>query len=102
MAKTRPICVRLDLTAHEQLKARAYQIQGTPAGVARQLILSGLAGAQPEALARRLMAIDRKMAANEALLKDTAAASSRLHSMFEALLDALAHSQRIPAREAAE
>lgn len=102
MAKTKPICVRLSMDAHEQLKARAYQIQGTPAGVARHLILSGLAGADTEALAHRLMAIDRKQAASEALLKETAATSSRLHSMFEALLDALAHPERMPAREVAE
>ena len=102
MPKTMPICVRLDLTAHEQLKARAFQIQGTPAGVARQLILSGLAGAEPEALAKRLMAIDRKQAMSEALLKETAITSSRLHSMFEALLDALSNTGGVEAREAAE
>ncbi len=99
---TKPICVRLPVSAHEQLKARAYVIAATPAGVARDLIMKGVAGADAEATAKRLMAIDRRLAAQDARLSEASQSMARLLVMFEALLQALSTPQSFSGREAAE
>ena len=54
---TRPISLRLAPCHIEQLKARAFTVSGSLTGVARELILTGLAGGDNKALAERLMHI---------------------------------------------
>lgn len=85
----KPLSLRLPASAHEALKARAYTVNGTPAGVARDLILKGLSGADFDGIAERLMAMDRRLAAHEARSGEALTSMSRLLTMFEALLDAL-------------
>ncbi len=60
---TQPISQRLARRDIEQLNARAHTISGTLTGVARALILTGLAGGDNKALAERLMHIERRGAA---------------------------------------
>lgn len=93
---TRPLSLRLSSHAIEQLKARAYIVSGTPSGIARDLILTGLAGGDNKQLADRLMVIERQLAAlqrsqsaSEATIDTTSDAIGNLVSMFEALLTAL-------------
>ncbi len=90
---TQPISLRLALRDIEQLKARAHTVSGTLTGVARELILDGLAGGDSKALAERLMGIERRLAALESLareLSDTTqsitAVASELRAKFDALL----------------
>ncbi len=64
---TRPISLRLARRDIEQLKARAHTVSGTLTGVARGLILTGLAGGDIKALAERLMGIERRLGALESL-----------------------------------
>ena len=94
--KTRPISLRLRESDIEQLKARAYTLSGTATGIARDLILTGLAGGDNKALAERLMQVERRIAALEHLAQDTNAkaqsaeqAARDLLAMFDALLKAL-------------
>lgn len=89
----RPLSLRLPASAHEALKARAYTLNGTPAGVARDLILKGLSGADFEGIAERLRTMDRRLAAHEGKADETLQSMNRLLAMFEALLEALTDKQ---------
>lgn len=94
--KTRPLSIRLAESDIEQLTVRARRMSGTPTGVARELILSGLTDGDPYTQAERLLKIERRLAA---LSQDLRAASTtvdkqsgslgRIESMFEQLLFAL-------------
>lgn len=90
---TRPLSLRLPASAHEALKARAYTLNGTPAGVARDLILKGLSGADFDGIAERLLTMDRRLAAHEGKAEEAIQSMNRLLAMFEALLDALTDKQ---------
>ena len=97
---TQPISLRLARRDIEQLKARAHTVSGTLTGVARQLILTGLAGGDNKALAERLLGIERRLAALEGLARelsdsaqDIAAITSDLRAKFDALLSALSSSE---------
>jgi len=97
---TRPISLRLAPCHVEQLKARAFTVSGTLTGVARELILTGLAGGDNKALAERLMAIERRLAALDSLARDVCDKAERLEAIareirvkFDALLGALSSSE---------
>jgi len=90
---TKPLSLRLPTSAHEALKARAHRVAGTPAGVARDLVLSGLSGADFEGIAARLRTMDRRLAAHEGKADEALQSMSRLFAMFEALLEALTETQ---------
>ena len=84
----------------KQLKARAHTVSGTLTGVARALILTGLAGGDNKALAERLMHIERRLAALEGLTHEVNEATQRIDSLacdlrakFDALLGALSSSE---------
>ena len=84
----------------EQLVARAQIVSGTPTGVARELILNGLAGGDNKALAERLMHIERRLAAVEGLVREVNEATQRIDSLaydlrakFDALLSALSSTE---------
>ena len=87
-AATRPVSLRLALRDIEQLQARAVIVSGTATGIARELILTGLAGGDNKALADRLMLIERRLVALEATVRD-------LCAKFEALLSALSSEEVI-------
>jgi len=94
--KTRPLSIRLTESDIEQLTVRARRMSGTPTGVARELILSGLTDGDPYTQAERLLKIERRLVV---LSQDLSAASTtvdkqtgslgRIESMFEQLLLAL-------------
>ena len=93
---TRPVSLRLALAHIEQLQARAVIISGTATGVARDLILTGLAGGDNKAQADRLMQIERRLVAVEAAARDLGHQASRIEQVvrdlatkFDALLSAL-------------
>lgn len=93
---TRPISLRLAPRQIDQLKARAFTVSGTLTGVARELILTGLAGGDNKALAERLMAIERRLAALEDLARELSenareitSVTRDLRAKFDALLSAL-------------
>ena len=93
---TQPISLRLARGDIEQLKARAHTVSGTLTGVARALILTGLAGGDNKALAERLMQIERRLAALEGLARDVSetarhidTVTGELRAKFDALLKAL-------------
>jgi hypothetical protein len=65
------VSVRLTPAEMEQLKARAYTVSGTVAGVTRELVRAGLAGGDSKAQAARLAQIERRMAALEQQSRDT-------------------------------
>ena len=97
---TQPISLRLARRDIEQLKARAHTVSGTLTGVARALILTGLAGGDNKALAERLLGVERRLAALEGLARelsdraqDITAATSDLRAKFDALLSALSSSE---------
>jgi hypothetical protein len=99
---TRPISLRLAPRHIEQLKARAFTVSGTLTGVARQLILTGLAGGDNKALAERLMHIERRLTALECLAREVNEAARRidcvscdLRSKFDALLQALSSAEGV-------
>jgi len=92
----RPISLRLAPRHIEALKARAHTLSGTLTGVARELILNGLAGGDSKGLAERLMQIERRLGALEGLARDAADKAERndatardLRAKFDALLAAL-------------
>jgi hypothetical protein len=94
--KTRPVSIRLATSEIEQLHARAHTLSATIAGVARDLIRTGLAGGDNSAMADRLMRIERRLIALEQQGQETNArvesidkAARDLLAMFEALLKAL-------------
>lgn len=93
---TQPLSIRLATSDIDHLAERARRISGTPTGVARELIRSGLTDGDPFTQAERLLKIERKLAAIaqdvQAVLKAGVAqtdATTRLESMFEDLLRAL-------------
>jgi hypothetical protein len=99
---TQPISLRLARRDIEQLKARAHAVSGTLTGVARQLILTGLAGGDSKAVAERLMHLERRLAALERLARelsdstqDIAAVTRDLRTKFDALLNALSSSEGV-------
>jgi hypothetical protein len=99
---TQPISLRLAHRDIEQLKARAHTVSGTPAGVARHLILTGLAGGDGKTVAERLMHLERRLAALEGLARelsdgtrDVAAVTRDLRRKFDALLSALSSSEGV-------
>jgi hypothetical protein len=99
---TQPISLRLARRDIEQLKARAHAVSGTLTGVARQLILTGLAGGDSKAVAERLMHPERRLAALERLARelsdstqDIAAVTRDLRTKFDALLNALSSSEGV-------
>jgi phosphate uptake regulator len=95
MDKTKPVSIRLAKSEINQLQARAHTLSASVTGVARELIRTGLAG-DNEALADRLMLIERRLVALEQQGQDTHAliqsidrAARDLLAMLEALLKAL-------------
>jgi len=92
----RPISLRLAPRHIEALRARAHTVSGTLTGVARELILTGLAGGDNRALAERLMQIERRLAALEGVARDVSetarhidSGTGELRAKFDALLNAL-------------
>lgn len=93
---TRPLSIRLATGDIDQLAERAKRISGTPTGVARELILSGLSDGDPLKQAQRLLKIERRLAVLgqdlervAAASTDTSGAVSRVETMFDRLLLAL-------------
>ncbi len=93
---TRPLSIRLNIVDIEQLNERAKRISGTPTGVARELILSGLSDGDPFEQAARLLKIERRIAVVSQDLSATSQTvvahqltSVRIEAMFEELLQAL-------------
>ena len=96
----RTISLRLAPRHIEALKARAHTVSGTLTGVARELILTGLAGGDNKALGERLMQIERRVAALESLaceVSETArhidSVTGELRAKFDALLIALSSAE---------
>lgn len=93
---TQPLSIRLATSDINHLAERARRISGTPTGVARELIRSGLSDGDPFTQAERLLKIERRLAS---LAQDVQVISkscdqttdclARLESMFDALLRAL-------------
>lgn len=93
---TQPLSIRLATSDIDHLAERARRISGTPTGVARELIRSGLSDGDPFTQAERLLKIERKLAS---LTQDVQVISkacdqttdslARLETMFDALLRAL-------------
>ena len=97
-----PISLRLALRDIELLKARAHAVSGTPTGVARDLILTGLAGGDNKALAERLFHVERRLAALDCSVRDVFAKVERiavvtndLRTKFDALLNALSSTEGV-------
>jgi hypothetical protein len=93
---SRPVSLRLAVADIERLQARAHTMSASITGVARDLILTGLAGGDNKSQADRLMAIERRLAALEGLAGTVLAQSERietttrdLRTKFDALLTAL-------------
>ncbi|KCZ57423.1 hypothetical protein [Hyphomonas chukchiensis] len=93
---TRPLSIRLAASDIDQLAARAKRISGTPTGVARELIRSGLTDGDPFTQAERLLNIERRLAALSQDLQAVADSTTqnggslgRVESMFDELLHAL-------------
>ncbi len=93
---TRPVSVRLAAREVERLQARAHVVSGTVAGIARELIVTGLAGGDNKALADRLLLIERRLVVLEGLAREageraerTEALARELRTKFDALLNAL-------------
>ena len=102
-AATRPVSLRLAVTHIEQLQARALVVSGTATGVARELILTGLAGGDNRAQADRLMQIERRLVVVDAAARDLSHQSSRIEQVlrdlatkFDALLSALSAEEERP------
>ena len=87
--KTHPLSIRLTATEREQLMARAYTLSANVNSVARDLIRSGLAGADGQALAERLQQMDRRLVALEQDCRDGTQNTRKLLAMFEELLKVL-------------
>ncbi len=94
--QTRPLSIRLAVQDIEHLTERARRISGTPTGVARELIRSGLTDGDPFTQATRLLKIERKLAVLGQDIQAAAKSSSnntgslsRMESMFDQLLLAL-------------
>lgn len=94
---TRPLSIRLKNKDINRLAERAKRISGTPTGVARELILSGLSDGDPFTQAERLLKIERKLAAlgqdvQTVVKSDESQLTSlnQIEAMFDQLLQALA------------
>lgn len=93
---TRPVSLRLTHRDIEQLHARAVTVSGTVTGIARELILTGLADGGNQALAKRRMHIERRLTAIDGAIRDLAQHASQVEqalkdvgAKFNALLNAL-------------
>jgi len=93
---TRPLSIRLKNTDIDRLAERAKRISGTPTGIARELILSGLSDGDPFTQAERLLKIERKLAALghdiQAVVKSGESqltSLNQIEAMFDQLLQAL-------------
>jgi hypothetical protein len=93
---TRPFTLRLAVRDIEQLQARAHVVSGTVTAVARELIVSALAGGDSRTMAERLMQIERRLAALEGSAREIAVTADRTEAVvaelcvkFDALLTAL-------------
>ena len=93
---TRPFSLRLMPRDIEQLQARAFGVSGTATGIARHLIVTGLAGGDGLAVAQRLMEIERRLVGLEAAMREIGATAERMEATvaelrvkFDALLNAL-------------
>jgi hypothetical protein len=82
---TRPVSLRLAPHHIQQLKARAFTVSGTLTGVARELILTGLAGGDNKALAERLMQIERRLVTLESLARDVSGTAERIEAVAKDL-----------------
>ena len=92
---TRPFTLRLAARDIEQRQARAHVVSGRVTGIARELIVTALAGGDNQALAR-LIQIERRLAALEGGAREIAVAADRIEAAvtelrfkFDALLTAL-------------
>jgi hypothetical protein len=93
---TRPLSIRLSENDIEKLSDRARRLSGTPTGVARELIRSGLTDGDPFEQASRLLVIERRLAAISQDVQAAIGASGRnaealakIETHFEDLLLAL-------------
>lgn len=93
---TRPLSIRLLESDVEDLCERARRVSGTPTGVARELIRSGLSDGDPFEQANRLLKIERNLAIASQEVQSLSGAQSevqsalsRVEQMFEQLLLAL-------------
>ena len=93
---TRPFSLRLDPRDIELLQARAHIVSGTVTAIARELIVTALAGGDNRAIAERLMQIERRLAALECAAREIAVTANRIDAAvtelrvkFDALLNAL-------------
>ncbi|MBX9845657.1 MAG: hypothetical protein K2Z80_28015 [Xanthobacteraceae bacterium] len=93
---TRPFTLRLAARDIEQLQARAHIVSGTVTAVARELIVTALAGGDSRTMAERLMQIERRLAAIEGSAREIAVTAERTEAVvaelcvkFDALLTAL-------------
>jgi hypothetical protein len=93
---SRSVSLRLANGNIERLQARAQTLSASITGVARDLILTALAGGDSKSQADRLMAIERRLVALEGLAGTVLAQSERieattreLHTKFDALPIAL-------------
>lgn len=91
--------LRLATRDIERLQARAHVVSGTLAGIARDLIATGLSGGDNRAMSDRLLAIERKLIALEGTAREQGeqaecmlVAVSTLATKFDALLNALSSS----------
>ena len=94
--QTQPLSIRLARSDIDHLAERARRISGTPTGVARELIRSGLSDGDPFTQAERLLKIERRLASLAHDVQVVAKACDqtteclgRLEAMFDALLRAL-------------
>jgi hypothetical protein len=60
-------------------------VSGTLTSVARELMLTGLAGGDNKALAERLMQIERRLVALESLARDVSGAAERIEAVAKDL-----------------
>ena len=99
---TRPFSLRLAPRDIEQLQARAHVVSGTVTGIARELIVTALAGGDGRAVAERLMQIERRLAALESSAREIGVTADRIETAvtelrvkFDALLTALSAGEAV-------
>ena len=85
---TRPLSIRLSESDIGKLTERARRISGTPTGVARELIRSGLSDGDPFAQAERLLMIERRLAA---IAQDVQLALGQTSRSADAVAELTAH-----------
>jgi len=100
---TRPFSLRLTPRDLEQLQARSCAVSGTATGIARHLIVTGLAGGDGLAVAQRLMEIERRLVGIGAVTREVSATAERMEAAvaklrlkFDALLSALSSGGEAP------